>query len=66
MDTEKRKAAVIHNQFFILQLLAVVRRYKKDHAAKDSATVECACGICVTATKLISKFNTETKFRKKQ
>jgi len=40
--------------FFILQLMAIVKKYKAEHV-KASSQSTCSCSICVVADKLLKE-----------
>jgi hypothetical protein len=53
---DRRKATATNGQgsFFILKLLALIRRYRMEHI-KASSQTRCNCIICVEAEKLLDE-----------
>jgi len=51
------------NKFLVLQLLTIIRRYQMEHM-KASSKMECDCGVCVAARRLIKQLDDEPKWSK--
>jgi hypothetical protein len=59
---DRRRATNGQGSFFILKLLAIIRRYRMEHL-KASSQMKCMCVICVEAERLLDEGSPDNKNR---
>lgn len=61
-EEDRRRITNGQGSFFILKLLAIVRRYRMEHI-KASSQMKCFCTICIEAEKLLDEGSPDNKNR---
>jgi hypothetical protein len=59
---DRRHTTNGQGSFFILKLLAIIRRYRMEHL-KASSQMKCTCVICAEAERLLNEGSPDNKNR---